>query len=311
MPFFLYVMCWLAVVVASFLLSAGLAWVCGRLFRVERRSLRRAAMTALALTVLNIAVSACLLLAQWAMPADELTGARHSEWVLALGGISVMGVGGTRLLRRLLQTTGFRAACILGVWFVIGSLAGLAGGVVLRDHWSQAFVIPTGHMYPTLLGNHAGIKCANCGARCEITLSHRASVPHLGRALPAAMLSTRCWNCGATSDVLDDMPARRGDRVLVDRTLAPQRWDLVVFEHPLDPPTPHVMRLVGLPGEHVRIAGGDVFVDGRRLQNRRTCSGCPCTIRSLSHPTKTCRLRDGAPPTVRPHGLRMTAEDGS
>jgi len=56
-----------------------------------------------------------------------------------------------------------------------------------------------------------------------------------------------------------------GDKVLVNklsfRIALPQRWQVVVFERPGDA-EPYIKRLVGLPGEDVRIEDGDVLVDG-------------------------------------------------
>lgn len=44
-----------------------------------------------------------------------------------------------------------------------------------------------------------------------------------------------------------------------------QRGDVVVFHFPLDPAQPLVKRVVGLPGDHLRIQGGNVFVNGQQL----------------------------------------------
>ncbi len=44
-----------------------------------------------------------------------------------------------------------------------------------------------------------------------------------------------------------------------------QRGDLVVFYFAADPGKSYIKRVVGLPGDAVRIAGGVVYVNGRRL----------------------------------------------
>jgi signal peptidase I len=41
-----------------------------------------------------------------------------------------------------------------------------------------------------------------------------------------------------------------------------QRGDIVVFWYPLDPSKSYVKRVIGLPGETVKITGGRVFVNG-------------------------------------------------
>lgn len=55
----------------------------------------------------------------------------------------------------------------------------------------------------------------------------------------------------------------------VERLLLPpasiRRGDLVVFHFPPDPSHDLVKRVVGLPGEHLRLHDGRVFVDGRPL----------------------------------------------
>jgi signal peptidase I len=53
-----------------------------------------------------------------------------------------------------------------------------------------------------------------------------------------------------------------------DRVLAPQavhRGDLVVFHYPPDPTRTLVKRVIGLPGDHLRLRHGRVFIDGTAL----------------------------------------------
>lgn len=59
------------------------------------------------------------------------------------------------------------------------------------------------------------------------------------------------------------VPALRdGDWVLALRLRRPARGHIVAFEHPLRPGFHSVKRIVGLPGETIAIAGGDVSIDG-------------------------------------------------
>src|SRR3954465_7891097 len=53
----------------------------------------------------------------------------------------------------------------------------------------------------------------------------------------------------------------------------PGRFALLIFDVP--PPSkwaqgkiPWMKRLVGLPGEHVRLSGADLFIDGRKIDAR-------------------------------------------
>lgn len=85
--------------------------------------------------------------------------------------------------------------------------------------------------------------------------------------------SATCPNCGNVMKLIDGQgpgvqydaryPSYSGDRILVDKFAYdftdPQRWDVVVFKYPEDADTNYIKRLVGLPGETVSIAGGDIW----------------------------------------------------
>ncbi len=45
-----------------------------------------------------------------------------------------------------------------------------------------------------------------------------------------------------------------------------QRGDIVVFQYPLDPSKSYIKRVVGLPGEWVKIEDGSVYVNGKPLK---------------------------------------------
>ncbi len=53
------------------------------------------------------------------------------------------------------------------------------------------------------------------------------------------------------------------DRILVDKIryeiFEPERWDIAVFRYPLRVKQNYVKRIVGVPGDHLRIAGGNVY----------------------------------------------------
>src|SRR5205823_11765223 len=104
--------------------------------------------------------------------------------------------------------------------------------------------------------NHRELACPNCNFRFTMGLDEEGRP---GRPV--------CPNCGQTG--FDDLPSVEcnGDRVLVQKFLydvrRPRRWEVAVFHFPGEPSPAYVKRVVGLPGEAVKISGGDVYADGR------------------------------------------------
>jgi signal peptidase I len=47
----------------------------------------------------------------------------------------------------------------------------------------------------------------------------------------------------------------------------PQRGDVVVFRYPLDPSTPFIKRVVGLPGDTIRYHDKDVYINGEKVSH--------------------------------------------
>lgn len=74
-------------------------------------------------------------------------------------------------------------------------------------------------------------------------------------------------------------PQRHGDRILVDKFLwmrqEPRRWQVAVFQFPLDRNINFIKRLVGLPGEWFGIANGDIWTskDGKNWSIERKPPG--------------------------------------
>jgi signal peptidase I len=45
----------------------------------------------------------------------------------------------------------------------------------------------------------------------------------------------------------------------------PMRGDIIVFHHTQQPPEDYVKRIIGLPGDHIEISSGNVYVNGQLL----------------------------------------------
>ncbi|MEM6458934.1 MAG: S26 family signal peptidase [Planctomycetota bacterium] len=136
---------------------------------------------------------------------------------------------------------------------------------IFRAYVVEAFVIPTGSMAPTLLGQHAPVRCPQCGYRFAVDQSGQALTPDGPRTTPCPM-------DGYPIPTPAGVPTRSGDRLLVQKYLyplaEPRRWDVVVFRNPqalnadgtAGPKTNYIKRLVGLPDEALTLLDGNVHV---------------------------------------------------
>ena len=128
--------------------------------------------------------------------------------------------------------------------------------IVVRTFSAEAYVVPTGSMAPTLLGWHRELVCPSCESVFVVGIEDEGQT---GEAI--------CPNCGKSG--LDDGPSIEcgGDRVLVEKFIyefrRPRRWEVAVFHFPGEPSQAYVKRVVGLPGELIRIKEGDVFINDR------------------------------------------------
>ncbi|MEM1098990.1 MAG: signal peptidase I [Planctomycetota bacterium] len=129
---------------------------------------------------------------------------------------------------------------------------------IFRAYIVEAFVIPTGSMAPTLLGQHLRAECPQCEYAFTTDGGDRGSV---GSDLRCPM----CFFPIATVDAAG-VPARTyaGDRILVQKYLypfvEPRRYDVVVFKNPESPETNFIKRLVGLPNETLGFLDGNLYV---------------------------------------------------
>jgi len=151
---------------------------------------------------------------------------------------------------------------------------------LFRTFEAEAFVIPTGSMATTLMGRHKDVACTECGMAFKVNAS--GEVDKFGRLIDrdgqSAIRAGVCPNCNfevsfVSPDGQVTAPSYKGDRILVAKQAYaakdPQRWDVVVFRYPHEAATNYIKRLVGLPGETVKIAQGDVVT---RTGNREPFS---------------------------------------
>ncbi|MCA9178182.1 MAG: signal peptidase I [Planctomycetales bacterium] len=146
--------------------------------------------------------------------------------------------------------------------------------LVLRPLLYETYTAPTNLMAPTLIGEHWQGICPECGRPnyCSPT------DPRFSSAIPPLMI---CDGFHVTSAAENGKQIHAGDRFLVAKFLSPRRWDLLVFLHPEDPSTLYVKRLIGLPGEEIRMRDGSVWVNGERQTPPDSARG----IEYLSAPT--------------------------
>jgi signal peptidase I len=131
---------------------------------------------------------------------------------------------------------------------------------LFRTFLAEAFVIPTGSMAPTLMGRHKDFACTQCGHHYTVGASDE--VEKESSLLTGRMKTSVCPNCNYTNDVFN-ANVFNGDRILVNKFPyefgEPDRFDVFVFRYPEDPQTNYIKRLVGLPGESLKIDRGDLY----------------------------------------------------
>jgi signal peptidase I len=176
--------------------------------------------------------------------------------------------------------------------------------VLFRTFEAEAFVIPTGSMAPTLMGAHKDVDCLKCGHRFRVNASEedgeeaaammaqlrQPGMNPMNRERLRFELSTTdclagmCPNCRYVNPMRPDLPIDQaelvdagnvqtqkkynGDRILVNKYVYtvsdPQRWDVVVFKFPGNAQMNYIKRLVGLPGETIRVYEGDLFTSTKK-----------------------------------------------
>jgi signal peptidase I len=155
------------------------------------------------------------------------------------------------------------AGKLFRAWFTQGVLNVVAGAIILFSA-SQCFTMQTwgnSSMSPNIRGYHV-IEELPDGTH----LINAATNP--GDSWPAPGSESG----GIVAETFEFVPRPRpdgythtADRFLCNKSKTPNRWDAIVFEPPAQPGFHSVKRLIGLPGERIRIRDGYVWVNGERL----------------------------------------------
>ena len=153
---------------------------------------------------------------------------------------------------------------------------------LFRTFEAEAFVIPTGSMAPTLQGRHQDVDCPMCGFPYRVSASQEidpANEQKQADVIGGECLNCRYWACTNRSQgkllgyprpfnvgalELDaESKSANGDRIIVSKFAYafqdPARWDVFVFRFPGNASRNYIKRLVGLPGETLKLHRGDVF----------------------------------------------------
>lgn len=156
-----------------------------------------------------------------------------------------------------------------------------------------------GSMVPSFLGEHFEIKCADCQFSFSVDANE----------VPEHSMAT-CPNCGFTENAYPSTEPRSPTPIVVELGSSPlSRWDVLAFRFP-NSPKYGIKRLVGLPGEHVEIRDGDIWIDGvlasrdveLKKEMRVQCFDSDCI--PLTGPARLCYSDGSLPPsTKRPFQL--------
>ncbi len=131
---------------------------------------------------------------------------------------------------------------------------------LFKTFQAEAYVIPTGSMAPTLYGRHKDVRCPACGIDFQVGASTEVD-DESGYVIEGQrILSTLCPNCRRPVRA-EHAAVFNGDRIIVNKQVSQyRRFDVVVFRNPEEGHVNYIKRLVGLPGETIRIRQGNLWM---------------------------------------------------
>lgn len=157
--------------------------------------------------------------------------------------------------------------------------------MIFKTLQAEAYIIPTGSMAPTLMGQHVEVACPDCDYYFQVGATFEGPSSRVAGQAEAATYRVHKVRCPLTFEIRElaraDAPPPKdangnsvlpqpndesfaGDRIVVSKLehlwRDPQRWDVIVFKYPGAAKANYIKRLVGLPGESLTINNGDVYV---------------------------------------------------
>lgn len=145
--------------------------------------------------------------------------------------------------------------------FVESLVVAVILALLFRAFEAEAFVIPTGSMATTLLGRHKDVLDEYTGY--EYTVGSSGELDRDTQRQFSNVVEAIDPLYHRQTDISAN-PSYSGDRILVSKFAYdftdPRRWDVIVFKYPEDPHINYIKRLIGLPGETVRIYHGDIYI---------------------------------------------------
>ncbi|HEX4132507.1 MAG TPA: S26 family signal peptidase [Pirellulales bacterium] len=169
---------------------------------------------------------------------------------------------------------------------------------LFRTFEAEAFVIPTGSMAPTLMGQHEDVYCPECGYRYQVGEPETPSRGPSWGTCPNCRFRCKLKVIEETRDrrglveVEGDLdyiaPSYKGDRIIVSKFPYefndPRRWDVAVFKYPATAKTNFIKRIVGLPRETLHIFHGDVLTRPDGATDFRTARKPPDKVLAMLQP---------------------------
>jgi len=164
----------------------------------------------------------------------------------------------------------FTRALLVVVLWIVGYWVAQGFAMVWRGHWIEAFVAAANAMMPAIVGETVEGVCPTCKRPTRVSAhEHQLRMKDRNDFPPDEVVGI-CAHCFAPLSPAaypeGPLVLRTRDRFIVNKRLAPRRWDIIAFRVPFEPTNRFMMRVVGLPGETVELRDGEVTIDGRVLE---------------------------------------------